>query len=65
MLRVDSKLELTMQQSEVDSVLWKDLYIFKKEVLADDDAVYVPHGDLYYKNLVSAIETELSGDTSG
>lgn len=58
--RVNGELGLTMQQAEVDSVSWKNLVDFKQEVLRDNNnAMYVPHGNIYYENLVSAIENEL------
>jgi isopentenyldiphosphate isomerase len=46
----------TMQQGEVDSLIWKDFSDFKREVLDPETTHYVPHGDLYFKAVIRAIE---------
>lgn len=60
LLKVNGELELTMQQGEVESVVWKKLDAFKLETLSIENEQYVPHGSIYYESLVSAIEDDLS-----
>ncbi len=53
-LQLDSDTHFRLQESEVDSLTWEPLDQFKAEYMTDQ---YVPHGELYYQTVVSAIES--------
>jgi isopentenyl-diphosphate Delta-isomerase len=56
LLEVKSEAFFTLQTSEVESLEWKTLGAFKKEVLREHQETYVTHGYTYFKTLLEAIE---------
>lgn len=51
-------VEFSLQTDEVESLQWKSLDEFKKDVSADSN-IYVPHGKNYYSTVINAIETQI------
>lgn len=44
-------------EKEVTKVVWKELGEFEREAIADEPGdIYVPHGELYYRTVVSHIK---------
>lgn len=52
LMQLASDQSFTLQESEVDSLLWLPLDEFQKNCR---DAAYVPHGDDYYNKVIEAI----------
>lgn len=55
LLELSPDTDFTLEQSEVDSIVWKSVADFRKE-LDDNPDSYVPHSKLYYGTVCSAIE---------
>lgn len=53
-LELTKEADFSLQSSEVESLSWVSLEQFKVENTGNK---YVPHGELYYNTLVSAIES--------
>ena len=53
-LELDSNTNFTLQTSEVESLAWVSMSKFKAVCTGDQ---YVPHGQLYYDTVISAIES--------
>lgn len=54
LLRVPENSEFMLQETEVDSLLWKKLDEFEAECNTD---LYVPHGQAYYAKVILAIKS--------
>ena len=54
-LELASDTDFTLQASEVESLAWVSVDQFKAECMSDH---YVPHSNLYYDTVTSAIESE-------
>lgn len=53
-LELTSEADFTLQSTEVESLKWVSLAQFKAENMGEQ---YVPHGELYYNTVASAIES--------
>jgi isopentenyl-diphosphate Delta-isomerase len=53
-LELNDKTNFTLQSSEVKSLKWVSLAQFKAENKSEQ---YVPHGELYYNTVASAIKS--------
>lgn len=58
-LEVAADSDFSLDDGEVDSIIWKDIEIMKSEVATDSN--YVPHGDAYYNVVFKSIERLSSG----
>lgn len=55
-LRLDNETDFSLNDGEVDSLIWKDLDIMKNEIQNNSGKEkYVPHGDTYFSILFDAI----------
>lgn len=55
-LRLDNETDFSLNDGEVDSLIWKDLDIMKNEIQNNSGKEkYVPHGDTYFSILFDAM----------
>ncbi len=54
-LGLPNNTKFSIQKEEVASLEWKPLTDFKNEVL-EKPSLYVPHGNLYFKTVIQALE---------
>jgi len=53
-LNLEDSSNLSLDDGEVDSVIWKDIGVIKEEIASGGK--YVPHGDTYYRVIFEAIQ---------
>ena len=59
-LRLYDETDFSLDDGEVDSLIWKDLNVMKAEIQNDSgDEKYVPHGDTYFSILFEAIHNQV------
>jgi isopentenyl-diphosphate Delta-isomerase len=55
-LQLDDETDFSLNDGEVDSLVWKDIETMKNEMQNDSgDEKYVPHGDTYFSILFDAM----------
>lgn len=59
-LRLDDETDFSLNDGEVDSLVWKDIETIKSEMQNDSgDEKYVPHGDTYFSILFDAMHNQV------
>jgi isopentenyl-diphosphate delta-isomerase len=60
LLKLPGDTRFDLEKSEVSSLVWKPLDKFRAEVETTPE-LFVPHGNIYYRTVTSAIEQSLAG----